>query len=49
MLLTAMRDTCSKKFYCYIVWAIGNNMFTLQADTSEDTAIKIAQGVKYID
>ena len=32
-----------------IVWAIGNNMFTLQADTSEDTAIKIAQGVKYID
>lgn len=32
-----------------IVWAIGNSMFTLQSGTSEETAIKIAEGVKYID
>lgn len=32
-----------------IVWAIGNSMFILQTGVSEETAIKIAEGVKYID
>lgn len=32
-----------------IVWSIEDHLFTVQAPTSEDTAIKIAEGVKYID
>jgi len=32
-----------------IVWVIDGNLFVLQTETSEDTAIKIAEGVEYID
>lgn len=32
-----------------IVWKIDNRMFTVQAPTSEDTAVKIAEGVKYFN
>lgn len=36
-----------KNSFVTIVWQIDNRLFTVQAPTSEDIAIKIAQGVKY--
>ncbi len=36
-----------KNFIVTIVWSVDDNLFILQAETSEDTAIKIAHGVKY--
>lgn len=38
-----------KKSMVTIVWEMDNHMFTVQAQTSEDTAVKIAEGVKYVD
>ena len=32
-----------------IVWQMDNSLFTVQAPTSEDTVLKIAEGVKYVD
>lgn len=32
-----------------IVWQMDNSLFTVQAPMSEDTVLKIAEGVKYVD
>ncbi|WP_006523780.1 DUF4367 domain-containing protein [Desulfoscipio gibsoniae] len=32
-----------------IIWEMNNRMFMIRAQTEKDTAIKVAEGVKYIN